>query len=151
MNPLPHCRFYPAGLSTRRLLALTAALAALLAGCASLSEKDRLTLRDHRVPAPLYEKMARREALTLAEIADLSARKVSPAFIVRYVDESLAEYLLTTEEILQLRRDGVSNEVIDFLISTPQRNAQLPGYSPYWPAPYSRPIIIHHYHSSRRR
>jgi len=120
----------------------------LLTGCVAISEPDRRVLREHRVPGPLYQKMLHREPLSLVEIAELSASSVPPAFIIRYVDESLAEYQLTTDEVLRLRRAGVSHEVIDFLLTTPQRSPRAGlDYDPFWNARVYQPVIIHrHYH-----
>jgi hypothetical protein len=141
--------------SRAHILPLAIALAAtLFAGCATLNNSERQLLENHRVPAPLSQKMVHRRPLTLADISELSARHVPPAFIIRYVDDSLAEYQLTTDEVLRLRRSGVSHEVIDFLLTTPQRaaDALLLRRDPFWPSPYYRqPIIIHHHHKRRGR
>lgn len=123
----------------------------LLSGCTAISEPDRRVLREHRVPGPLYQKMLHREPLALAEIAELSANSVPPSFIIRYVDESFAEYQLTTDEVLRLRRAGVSHEVIDFLLTTPQRSPRAGlDYDPFWTSRFYQPVIIHHHHQHRR-
>jgi hypothetical protein len=136
------------------LFPLAVALAAtLFAGCATLSTSERQLLERHRVSATLSQKMAQLRPLTLAEIVELSARKVPPDFIIRYVDESLADYQLTTEEVLRLRRSGVNDGVIDFLLTTPQRaaDALMVRRDPFWPSSYYRqPIIIHHHHRRKR-
>jgi len=117
----------------------------LLSGCLTLSEHERRELQGYQLPAPLYQKMVRRESLALDEIIQLSAKKVPPHSIIRYVDDSLAVYQLTTNEVLLLRNSGVSHEVIDFLLATP-RLQPTPvieyGYGP----DYYRPVIIHHHH-----
>jgi hypothetical protein len=142
-------------LSRAHILSVATALAAtLFAGCLSLGNSERQLLESHRVPLPLSQKMVHRRPLTLADITELSARHVPPPFIIRYVDNSLAEYQLTTDEVLRLRRSGVSHEVIDFLLTTPQRSAEalMVRRDPFWPSSsYRQPIIIHHHHKRRGR
>ena len=106
-------------------------------------------LQERRVSGTLYEKMLHREPLTLPEIGELSARHVPPGFIIRYVDDSLAEYQLTTDDVLRLKRAGVSHEVIDFLLTTQRGSDAVFDYGPYWPATYYRPVIIHHHRHHR--
>jgi hypothetical protein len=125
-------------------------LTALLTGCATLSEKDRRVLQQQNVPAPLYARMLRHQPLALGEIVELSRKNVPPNTIVRYIDTTLAEYQLKTEDVVQLRRAGVSAEVIDYLLTTPGLNAnRVPSYDPFWMDRTYRPIVIHHYHRRR--
>ena len=124
-------------------MAIAALAFALLAGCATIPEQDRQVLQAHRIPAPLYEKMLHREALALSEIAQLSARRVPPEFIIRYIDASLAEYQLTTDDVLVLRGVGVSDKVIDFLLTTTPGQQVVVNRYPYWPPSYTRTVIIH--------
>jgi hypothetical protein len=125
---------------------------ALFTGCATISPQDRQLLQDHKIPAPLYEKMLHREGLALPEIAQLSARRVPPEFIIRYIDHSLAEYQLTTDDVLVLRSAGVSNKVIDYLLTIAPKEQVVVNRYPYWPN-YTRTVIIdrHHRHHHRRR
>ena len=139
-------------LSRVYFLPLTIALTAtFLASCVTLNQSERQILEKHRVDPLVCQKMLQGRPLTLADISELSTRKVPTAFIVRYVDDSLAEYQLTTEEVLRLRRSGVSHEVIDFLLTTPQRaaDALLLRRDPFWPSAYRQPIIIHHHRHHR--
>lgn len=115
---------------------------ALFGGCATIKEQDRQVLIEHKVSGPLYEKMVHREVLTLSEIAQLSARKVPPNFIIQYVDSSLAEYQLTTQDVLVLRGVGVNEKVIDYLLTTAPREQVIVHRYPYWPQ-YTRTVIIH--------
>lgn len=115
-----------------------------------MSEKDRLVLQEQSVPIPLVARMQRHQPLDLADIVTLSRRNVPPALIVRYLEGTVAEYSLRTEDVLQLRRAGVSPIVIDYLLSTPGLSAaQLQPYDPFWWDRASRPIIIHHHHRRR--
>lgn len=136
---LPH----PYGHLSRGVLAAIVAVAlAQFSGCSTINEHDRRVLHEHQIPAPLYQKMVRREPLALSEIAQLSARHVPADFIIRYVDSSLAEYQLTTNDVLILRGVGVSSEVIDYLLTTDQQPAVVVNHS-YGPAFYHRTLVIH--------
>lgn len=115
-----------------------------------MSEKDRLVLQAQSVPAPLLARMQRHQPLDLSEIVELSRRNVPPTLIVRYIENTVAEYSLRTEDVLQLRCAGVSPFVIDYLLSTPALSAaQLHNYDPFWWDRASHPIVIHHYHRRR--
>ena len=128
---------------------VTALMMALLTGCVTITQQDRQVLLDRKVPSPLYEKMLHREVLELSEIAQLSARRVPPEFIIRYIDNSLAEYHLTTDDVLVLRSVGVNDKVIDFLLSTASGQPIVVNRYPYWPPTYTRTVIIHHHHRRR--
>ena len=115
-----------------------------------MTERDRLVLQRQKVPAPLYAKMLRHHPLELGEIVELSRKNVPPNTIVRYIDTTLAEYQLKTEDVVQLRRAGVSSDVIDYLLTTPGLNAnRVQPYDPFWMDRAYRPIVIHHYHRRR--
>ncbi len=128
-------------------LAASLALAASFAGCETLSERDRQVLQERKVSAPLYARMLRNRPLALAEIAELSRKGVPPALIVRYVDLTLAEYPLRTEEVLWLRNAGVRSDVIDYLLLTPalRREREL-THERLWRPVHHRPVILHHHH-----
>src|SRR5438128_9405252 len=95
-----------------------AAAAFLLCGCADLSRYDRSVLEQHRVSPALYEKMTHRDPLTLEDIVELSKRGLPASFIVHYLHSTSQVYQLTTDDVLQLKRAGVANEVIDYLLPT---------------------------------
>jgi hypothetical protein len=126
------------------------ALIASLAGCATLTERDRQILHNRRIPTPLYEKMLRNRPLVLAEIVELSRKNVPPELIVRYLDDTFAAYPLRTEDVLWLRRAGVRDEVIDYLLRTPTlRLEEELATERLWPPLYYPPVIIHR-HDRRR-
>jgi len=130
-------------------LAIAVLAIVLFAGCSTINPQDQQVLRDHRIPAPLYEKMMEREPLALSEIAQLSTRHVPPEFIIRYIDSSFAEYQLTTDDVLLLQAIGVSHEVIDFLLTTGPRPTVVANRYPYTPLYYTRTLIIRHHHRRR--
>jgi len=112
-------RFDSEGMRRSKPITLAILLCCLAAGCETMTPQDRLVLEQRRVSGPLYQKMMREEPLALGEIVELSKKKVPPPVIIRYVDNSLGEYRLTTEDVIRLRRAGVSTQIIDFLLATP--------------------------------
>jgi hypothetical protein len=130
--------------------ALAILVAMTLCSCATLGEGDRQILLRQKVSASLLQKMHRSESLTLNEIVELSKKNVPPPVIVRYIDGTLEEYQLKTEDVLNLRRAGVNNAVIDYLLSTAGASADpMIDRDPFWwDRSYRQPIIIHRH---RRR
>lgn len=108
----------------------TLALAFALAGCVTLSEADQSLLRKHRVSNDLYARMLRHERLTLADVMELSEKRVNPEFILRYLRSSAAVYRLSSDDVVLLRRAGVKGAVIDYMLKTPSLFA--PVVDPLW-------------------
>jgi len=107
--------------------------ACLLAGCSTtLSKKDRQVLIQHNVPAPIYDKMVPMEFISLPEVTVLSHQGVPPKFIVHYLWATRAAYHVTQCDICRLRRSGVSEDVIYYILRDP------PIYTPS-PFPYYTP------------
>jgi len=115
-----------------------------LCGCATFGTQDRQVLLQQKVSASLYEKMLRNQSLTLGEIVELSRKNVPSPVIVRYVDGTLEEYPLKTEDVIRLRREGVTNEVIDYLLTTPSLTVdQAFVRDRYWWDRTYRPILVY--------
>jgi hypothetical protein len=141
-------------------LALLAAALFLFSGCTTLSRYDRTALENHNVAAGLYANMQHGEPLSLPDIVELSRRGLSSRFIIRYLHSTYEVYQLTTDDVLYLKRAGVSKEVIDYLLATPQLFGRAsayydPWYPPYYPyyglGYYSSVVVIghrgfHHHH-----
>lgn len=112
----------------------------LAAGCETLSQKDASILRDHNVPAPLQQKMVRHDSLPPVDVVELSRRHVPAPLIVNYLESTGTVYALKTRDVLALRRDGVSEEVLDFMLQTPSYSAPVPFADPYFF--YGPPVVI---------
>ena len=111
--------------------ALPALLAlACLTGCVTLSQTDQDFLRRHGVSGPLYDRMLHRESLSLADIIELSEKKVSPTFLIQYLRSTVAVYRLGSDDVLLLRKAGVNRAVIDYLLETPALAASVA--TPFW-------------------
>ena len=122
-------------------LLLAIAGIAVLSGCSTLSQNDRTVLDQHHVSASLYERMSHRDPLEISDIIELSRRQVPNRFIVHYLDSTDTTFRLSKGEISQLRKAGVSSEVIDYLLDTAPVYSRRPSYyysayPAYGPYPY---------------
>jgi hypothetical protein len=92
------------------------------------------------------------DELSIPDIVELSKRHVPDGLIIHYLAETQAVYRLHTADVLGLGKDGVSHEVIDYLLQTPQMYAYRYGppfyYDPYY---YDYPpyVWVGHFHGHR--
>lgn len=108
-----------------------------LVGCASLSQNDRVALQRHHVSPPVYDKMLHGESLPIPDIVELSKSDLSSRFIIRYLNSTYAVYHLTSQQVVQLRHDGLKAEVLDYLLATPGLYGPRGIYGdPYFTDPY---------------
>lgn len=123
-----------------RFLFLSAA-ALLIAGCATLTTHQRAVLQAHNVEPVVYNKMMRGEPLSLTDIVDLSHKAVPPGIIINYVDDTETVYRLKATDVVRLRKAGVSDDVINYMLSTARTygpDLYGGGFYPYGPlwSPY---------------
>ena len=90
----------------------------LVAGCETVSNRDRTVLREHGVSGDVYDKMLYDDPLSVADVIELSDRGVPPALIIHYMNETDAVYRLQKAAVTRLKAAGVSEEVIAFMEST---------------------------------
>lgn len=100
-------------------LLLSILVAFVLSGCATLPEADRAVLLRYRVSPELYSRMLHRDVLTLTEIIELAEKKVPVPFVLRYLRNTIAVYHLRSDDVVVLRKAGVSSQIIDYLMATP--------------------------------
>ncbi len=100
------------------------------------------------VSPALVEKMLQGQILTLAEIQELAQHKVSVTNLVKYVRSTGAIYTLTTKQIDELRAASVSDEVLDYLLSTPalRRSFYYPTLYPSYLYRWYRPSWDYHHY-----
>ncbi len=115
-----------------RVFLVLSILAFCLGGCATLDQKDKVILQQQRVPPPLYDKMLAGGPLSLPDIVELSHRKVPPSLVTHYLKSTGEIYYLKSRDVTYLVKGGVSQKVIDYLLSTPLFYG---GYG-YHPPPY---------------
>jgi hypothetical protein len=147
-------------------LSIVAILA--LAGCADteMRKEDWAAVSKSGVK-DIYQKMRDHDVLTLSDIEELSNHHVSSDIIVRYLRSTGAVYVVKGKQIHRLRKNGVSDEVIDYLVSTswhtypsgPYPYASYPSqpHYPYGLDPVNdpmygsfylidSPVFFHHFH-----
>lgn len=96
-----------------------AAVGALAGGLIgnSMDQAERSRLRQQ---APqTYERMDQGQPLGLADVRALAQARVSDDIIIGQIRNSRTVYRLSAADIIDLRNAGVSNRVIEFMISTP--------------------------------
>lgn len=123
---------------TRRLLLLVAATCAL-AGCGLSDQQkaDYAQVAHAGVSSAIYDKMVHGDPLSINDIIALSQAHVSDGIIVRYIRDHSTVYFLGPSDFDQLRSNGVSPSVIDYMASTAQPYPGGPG--PVW---YGPPIFV---------
>ncbi len=129
-------------------IVLIAVLGAVtFSGCASTTQ-HKVAQEATRLgaPASLTDKLNRGGRLTLADIETMTRQAVPEADILSYLRQSGARYELTTAQIDQLRASGVSDRVIDYLLSTPGQSARRWGSYPYGFRSYGYSYFGHGYY-----
>ena len=69
-------------------------------------------------PAPPVQPMS------VADVKALVKAGIGDEVVVSHIQQSRVVFRLTTQEIIDLKKNGVSNKVIDFMINTPGRQGQ---------------------------
>lgn len=80
-----------------------------------MSRNDQSVLREHGVSGPLYDKMRVQERLTVPDIVELETKRVPDSFVIHYLASTEAAYSLSNRDIQELRRQGVSPAVAQYL------------------------------------
>ena len=111
-----------------------AVLPLLLAACGPTTQQlaDQQAVERSGVSPAIYDKMVHDDSLSLSDVVSLSEARVNDGVIIRYIRDHGTIYYLGPRDFDYLRRNGVSQSVIDFMAST----APAPGpYGPYGPGP----------------
>src|SRR5271154_3029827 len=99
------------------LLLLLCVLA--ITGCSSLSRQQLSAYNVPEVPASVYAKIQRRQKLNLADIIEISKRRVRTSQIITYLAYSWTDVDLTQQDIDYMRREGVNGDIIAYLREKP--------------------------------
>ena len=94
----------------------------LLSGCVTYREyqEDLNAAKGVGVSPAIYEKMRLGRLLHLPEIVELTQRKYPEDRLIRYLIYSGGVYRLTTTDIDYLRKAKVSDDIINYLLKTPE-------------------------------
>ena len=108
----------------------------LLAACGLSPEQkaDYARVQASGVSSAIYDKMVHGDALSLYDIKALSRAHVSDGIILRYLRDQGTVYFLNSDDVASLRKAGVSQSIIDYMLQTSR------GYGPY-PYPSYRTLL----------
>jgi hypothetical protein len=132
----------------------------LLTGCGLSNQQkaDYASVERSGVNSAVYDKMAHGDDLSLYDIKALSRSGVSDAVTLRYLRDHGTTYYLSSDDVTGLRKAGVSQSVVDYMLETPRNNNPYLypnygiGYGPYWGDPFWGPGYgypyghYHHWH-----
>ena len=127
-----------------RLLALLVPLLFTACGLSPQQKADYARVQESGVSSAVYDKMVHGDALSLYDIKALTHAGVSDGIILRYLRDHGSVYYLNSEDVASLRKAGVSQSIVDYMLQTPQSYGPdvYPaigigiGYGPYWGGPY---------------
>ena len=103
------------------------------------------------VSPALMQKMLQGQFLTLDEIKELAQKKVSDTNIMKYLRSTGAVYTMKLKQLDELRAVAVSDDLLNYLISSPAQRPTVIYYPSYYPVyRYSSPSYLwwldhHHY------
>ena len=109
--------------------------AGLLAGCATQTKEQLAAVRAAGVSPDVVHKLERWRVLSPEDIIELHRRHVNDAIALRQLDRIGVDYIVGKDILRQLRKAGVSQEVVAAVILAGQRFAeQFHQYHPggYW-------------------
>jgi hypothetical protein len=147
-------------------LVLLAVVPLVLAACGPTPQQqaDYLAVQRSGVPSATYDKMVHDDPLALTDIESLSQAHVNDGIILRYIRDQGTIYTLNSGDVVRLRRAGVSQSVIDYMLGTARAYWDYPPvydpwYGPWWgpwygPGFYGPPFGVgfyggghyHHHH-----
>jgi len=123
-----------------RLPVLLLPLLLTACGLSDQQKADYASVQRAGVSSAIYDKMVHGDALSLWDIKSLSRAGVSDAVIIRYLRDHGAVYYLTSDDVSGLRKAGVSQSVVDYMLQTSQAVGPYPYPAyPYWADPYGGP------------
>ena len=119
-----------------RLLILLVPLFFTACGLSDQQKADYARVESSGVSPAIYDKMMHGDPLSLSDIKALSRAHVSDAIILRYLRDQGTVYSLNSSDVTSLRKAGVSQSIVDYMLQTP---GYYGPYGPYWGDPYYGP------------
>ena len=93
-----------------------------LSGCASpVQRQTAVTATRYGAPPEIVRKMERGDRLSLFDLGLLAQAHLPDDDVLAYLRQTNASYRLKITEIDQLREQGVSDRIMDYLLTTPTR------------------------------
>jgi hypothetical protein len=120
------------------------AAALLFAGCATQTKEQLAAVRSAGVSPALIRKLEHFGRLSPGDLIELKRRRVNDAVALRQLDRAGVDYVVDKDIVRQLRKGGVSEEVIAAAQNASERYADQfhrphvsAYYHPWWsPYPY---------------
>lgn len=119
-----------------RFLVLIIPLLLTACGLSDQQQADYAVVKSSDVSSAIYDKMMHGDQLSLYDIKALSHARVKDAIIVRYMRDHESVYYLNSSDVEGLSQAGVSQSVIDYMLTTPQT------YAPGAPVPVSVGVVV---------
>jgi len=127
-----------------RLLVFLLPLLLTACGLSDQQKADYARVQSSGVSSAVYDKMVHGDDLSLYDIKALTHAGVSDGIILRYLRDQGTTYYLNSEDVASLRKAGVSQSIVDYMLQTPQGNGPSVypvigvgvGYGPYWGGPF---------------
>ncbi len=107
------------------------ALALVLAGCSTFTPAELAQIRQRGVRSETLTKLEHRSSLDPEDIVELKRVGVSDEQVVRHLENTGVNYVVTRSDVVRLRKARVSTRVIDSLLNASERFAQREAYEPY--------------------
>jgi hypothetical protein len=114
-----------------RLALLLLPLFLTACGMSDQQKADYSVVQSSGVNSAVYDKMMHGDALSLYDIKALSRAHVRDAIILRYLRDHGTIYNLSSQDVTDLQKAGVSQSVIDYMMQTPQMFGSPAVYYPY--------------------
>jgi hypothetical protein len=126
-------------------------------GLTDQQKADYASVQRSGVNSAVYDKMVHGDDLSLYDIKALSRAGVSDGVILRYLRDRNTVYALNSGDVTSLRKAGVSQSVVDYMLQSPQMYGPGPvigvgvGLGPYWGDPFwGPPYPYYPYYPYRR-
>ena len=125
-----------------RLFALLLPLFLAACGLSPQQKADYARVQSSGVSSAVYDKMIHGDDLSVYDIKALARAGVSDGVTLRYLRDRGTIYTLTSDEVASLRKAGVSQSIVDYMLQTPRQYGAYPpvavgiGYGPYWGGPF---------------
>jgi hypothetical protein len=136
----------------------------LVAACGPTAQEraDYAAIGRSGVSGATYDKMVHGDPLSLVDIENLSHAQVNDGITLRYLRNTGTVYTLNSADVINLRRSGVSQSVIDYMLQSAREYYNYPPiydpyFGPWWgpwygPGFYGSPFFLdyrgggHHHH-----